>query len=171
MDGRSIAKLGVLSSGAVAIYVFEAMLPSPIPWAKIGLSNTFVLIVLFAFGLRHALVVNLVRVVAGNLLLGVLFSPAFVLSLGGSVTAVLVMGLLWHLFAPPLSAIGISCLGAVTNNIVQVILFTLLLTRSVIAGPMLGGFILLGVGVGVVTGFIAARIVEKLQLESHLHVG
>ena len=36
---------------------------------------------------------------------------------------------------------------------------------------MLGGFILLGVGVGVLTGFIAARVVEKLQLESHLHVG
>jgi len=171
LDGRVLSRLGGLAGGAVALYVFEAMLPSPMPWARIGLSNTFVLITLFAFGLRQALLVNLVRVIAGNLLLGIFFSPAFVLSFGGSFTAVFLMGFLWQRFVPPLSVIGVSCLGAVVNNTVQIVLFTLLLTRSIIAGPVLGGFVLLGVAVGVLTGFIAARIIEKLRLETNLHLG
>ncbi len=171
MKGRTLAKMGMLAGGAVALYVFEAMLPSPVPWARIGLSNIFVIVALFVFGLRYALVVNLVRVLAGNLLLGILLSPGFLLSLTGSFVAIGIMGLMRLTLVPPLSVIGVSCLGAVSNNVTQVCIFAFLLARSLLVGPMLGTFILLGVGVGVVTGFVSARIVDKLQLERQSLLG
>ena len=73
-----LSRLGLLAAAAVAAYVFESLLPSPVPWARIGLSNVFVVTALFAFGTSDAFLVNLVRVIAGNLLMGFIFSPAFV---------------------------------------------------------------------------------------------
>jgi len=84
-----LSRLGLLAAAAVAAYVFESLLPSPVPWARIGLSNVFVITALFAFGARDALLVNLIRVIAGNFLMGFMFSPAFVFSLAGSTNIVL----------------------------------------------------------------------------------
>ena len=79
MDAKRLSRIGVLSACAVAAYVFESFIPVPVPWARIGLSNIVVVITLFGFGLREALLVTLVRIVAGNLLLGVMMSPSFVM--------------------------------------------------------------------------------------------
>jgi heptaprenyl diphosphate synthase len=171
MDARRLARLGLLSAGGVAAYVFESLLPVPLPWARVGLSNIFVLITLFGFGFRDAFLVAAVRVIAGNLLLGILMSPAFVLSIGGSMVALAVMGLAKWKFVPPLSIVGTSCLGAVVNNVVQLLLFMILLSGAEVVGSMLGGFILLGVGVGFVTGFIAARILSKVVLARNQALG
>ncbi|MGD8627680.1 MAG: Gx transporter family protein [bacterium] len=161
-----LSRLGLLAAAAVAAYVFESMLPSPVPWARIGLSNVFVVIALFGFGARDALIVNLVRVIAGNFLMGFMFSPAFIFSLAGSTAALGVMVLLrWGLW-PRLSVIGVSCLGAVTNNVVQVGVFTLLFSASGAARGLMGSFILLGTGVGFFTGMIAMAILAKVRLET-----
>jgi len=159
-----LARLGLLSACAVAVYVFEGLMPMPIPWARLGLSNVVIVVSLFGYGLGDALIVNLVRIVAGNLLLGMLFSPAFVFSLVGSVSALAAMAAARWKLVPPLSVVGTSLIGAVTNNVVQVVLFTAMFSASGAAPSLLGGFILLGVGVGLATGVIAARILDKVAL-------
>jgi heptaprenyl diphosphate synthase len=165
MKTRRITRLGLLSAGAVASYVFEGMIPVPIPWARIGMSNVFVLIGLFGFGPKDALAIALVRVVAGNLLLGILLSPAFLFSLTGGLTALAVMSLVRARLVPPLSVIGASCAGAVGSNLVQVVLFSALFTSSGVVLKLLGGFMVLGAAVGLVTGFIAARVLDHVELE------
>ena len=171
MDARSLSRTGLLAAGAVAAYVFESLLPMPLPWARVGLSNVFVVIALFGFGFRDAFLVNLARILAGNLLLGVLLSPAFLFSLGGSMCALMAMTVVRWKLVPPLSVVGASCIGATVNNIIQVILFTTILSWSGIAISLLGGFILMGVGVGFVTGLIASRILDKVILERTGSVG
>jgi heptaprenyl diphosphate synthase len=171
MDARPLSRTGLLAAGAVAAYVFESLLPMPLPWARIGLSNIFVVISLFGWGFKDALLVNLARVTAGNLLLGILLSPAFVFSLAGSMCALLAMALVRWKFVPPLSVIGASCIGATVNNMVQVMLFTALLSWSDIALSLLGGFVLLGVAVGFVTGLITSRVLDKVVLERTGPVG
>jgi heptaprenyl diphosphate synthase len=161
----------LLAAGAVAAYVFESLLPMPLPWARIGLSNVFVVIALFGFGFREAFLVNLARVLAGNLLLGILFSPAFLFSFAGSMCALISMALVRWKLVPPLSVIGTSCIGAVASNVIQVLLFTTVLSWSGIASSLLGGFILMGVGVGSVTGLIASRILGKVVVERTGAVG
>ena len=61
MDAKSLSRIGVLSASAVAAYVFESLLPSPFPWARVGLSNVFVVVTLFGFGLKDAFLVNLAK--------------------------------------------------------------------------------------------------------------
>ena len=165
MGARRLSRLGLLAAAAVAAYLFESLLPSPVPWARIGISNVFVVTALFAFGVRDALVVNLIRVIAGNFLLGFMFSPAFIFSLVGSTSALGVMALLKWRLVPPLSVIGTSCVGAATNNVVQVTLFTLLFSAAGLAGGLMGSFILLGTGVGFFTGLVAMAILSKVRLE------
>jgi heptaprenyl diphosphate synthase len=161
-----LSRLGILAAAAVAAYVFESLLPSPVPWARIGLSNVFVVVALFGFGARDALLVNLVRVIAGNFLMGFIFSPAFIFSLAGSTAALGLMALLkWRLW-PRLSVVGISCVGAVTNNVVQVTVFTLIFSSAGVARGLMGSFILLGNGVGFFTGMVAMAILSKVRLET-----
>jgi heptaprenyl diphosphate synthase len=166
MGAGLLSRLGLLSAAAVAAYVFESLLPSPVPWARIGLSNVFVVVTLFALGARNALIVNLVRVIAGNFLMGFMFSPAFVFSLAGSTAALGVMALIRWRLVPPLSVIGTSCLGAAANNAVQVIVFTFLFTASGVARGLMGSFILLGTGVGLITGLVATAILSRVRLET-----
>jgi heptaprenyl diphosphate synthase len=165
MDSRRLSRIGVLSAAAVAAYVFEAMLPSPLPFARVGVSNVFVVIALFGFDVRDALLVNLVRVLAGSLLLGLTLSPAFALSLAGSMSALGVMALIRWKAVPPFSVVGASCAGAATNNLVQVALFTAILAQWPVPAGLAGAFLLLGVGVGFLTGLLAAVILRKVVLE------
>jgi heptaprenyl diphosphate synthase len=106
----------VLAATAVAVYVFESIVPVPLPWARLGLSNVVVTITLFGYGLKEAFLVNLVRIVAGNLVLGLILSPAFLFSAAGSMSALLVMAVARWKLVPPLSVVGTSCLGAVPTT-------------------------------------------------------
>jgi heptaprenyl diphosphate synthase len=171
MDARRLSRLGLISAAAIATYVFEGMLPTPVPWLKIGISNVFVVLALFGLGWRDALMLNLARVTAGSLMLGILMSPAFLFSLVGSNAALLVMAVIRRWLVPPLSVIGTSCAGAVVNNLVQVVLFVLLISWSGAGRELLGGFIVMGVGVGLLTGAIAAWLLEKVVLETAGNLG
>lgn len=158
------ARLGLLAACAVAVYVFEGLLPAPLPWARLGLSNVVVVVALFGYGVPFAFAVNAVRIVAGNLLLGIVMSPAFILSVLGSTAALVVMAAVRWRLVPPLSVVGASVLGAVANNATQVLVFTALLSGPAIAGRLLGIFVLVGLAVGCVTGVVAARVLAKVGL-------
>ena len=166
-----VARLGVLAACAVAVYVFEALLPRPVPWARVGLSNVVILVCLFAFGFESALIVNLVRIVAGNVLLGLVASPAFLFSAAGSTAALLAMGAVRWKLVPPLSVVGTSVIGAVVNNAVQVWIISSMFSASAAGAGLIGVFVLLGLGVGCVTGVLAARVIDKVGLARHGGVG
>jgi heptaprenyl diphosphate synthase len=151
----------------VAAYVLESLVPTPLPWVRLGLSNVVVLVVLFAFGFRDAFIVNLVRIVGGNALTGLLLGPAFLFSIVGSTSALLVMGFARWKLVPPLSVTGTSVLGAVTSNAAQVLVFTALFAPAGAARNLAGIFILIGTGTGVVTGVVAAAVLAKVRLARH----
>ena len=165
MSARTLSRIAVLSAAAVAAYIFEGFLPSPVPFARIGISNVFVVVALFGFSAREAVLVNLLRVLAGSLLMGLIMSPAFLFSLAGSMAALGVMALIKWKAAPPLSVVGASCAGAVTSNLMQVSIFTLLFAHWPVPATLAGGFLLLGVGVGFLTGIVAVLILSKVVLE------
>lgn len=83
-DDHRIAKL---AAAAIGLTLAEAALPSPLPGVKPGLANIVTLAVLTRFGLRAAIWVGLLRVVAGSLLMGTFLSPAFFLSFTGAITS------------------------------------------------------------------------------------
>ena len=167
MRARRLTRIAVLSAAAVAAYLFESLLPVPIPFARIGLSNIFVVVALFGLGLREAVLVNLVRVLAGSLVMGLILSPAFLFSLAGSMSALAVMALIRWRGPSPLSVVGVSVAGAVASNVVQVVLFTAFFAGWPVPLNLLGTFILLGAAVGTLTGLIAAGVLSKVVLERY----
>jgi len=169
--GAQLARLGLLAAAAVAAYVFEGALPTPLPWARLGISNVVVVVVLFTQGLGAAFAVNLVRIVAGNLLVGMLAGPAFIFSAAGSTAALLVMAGLRKTLVPPLSIVGTSVAGAAANNAVQVGVFAGLFAPTAPVANLLGVFLLLGLGVGLATGLAAAAIAPKVGLASRPGLG
>ncbi len=60
---------------AVSLHILESLLPSPVPWLRLGLANTLALAALYLYDGRAAWTVSLARVGIGALLLGRLFSP------------------------------------------------------------------------------------------------
>ena len=77
-------RIAQLAAFAIGLSLVEAALPSPLPGVKPGLANIVTLLVLQRFGLRAAIWVSLLRVVAGSLILGTFLSPSFVLSFCGA---------------------------------------------------------------------------------------
>jgi len=76
---------------AVALHTVEVLLPNPVPWFRIGLANIFALTALFSYGIEALWIVSISRILIGSLLLGSLFSPGFLLSLGGGLVATALM--------------------------------------------------------------------------------
>jgi heptaprenyl diphosphate synthase len=164
VGAAAASRLGVLAAVGVAVYVFESLVPMPLPWARLGLSNVIVTVALFAYGVKDAFLVNLVRIVAGNLILGLVLSPAFIFSVAGSFSALAVMAAVKWRLVPPLSVVGTSCLGAVASNVAQVLVFSAAFAPSAAVRGLVGAFILLGVVVGLLTGFVAAAVLRKVGL-------
>lgn len=87
-------RIARLAAFAIGLSVVEAVIPSPLPGVKPGLANIVTLVVLQRLGMRAAVWVSLLRVVAGSLILGTFLSPSFVLSLCGALASLVALGLL-----------------------------------------------------------------------------
>ena len=113
---------------ALALHVLEAALPSPLPGLKPGLANVLVLIVLVRHGLAAAAFAAGLRVLVGSLLVGTFLSPAFLLSAGGALAALLVLALAHasRCFGP----VGLSLLAAEAHMAMQFALARLLRLQS-----------------------------------------
>jgi heptaprenyl diphosphate synthase len=92
-------RIARLAAFAIGLSVAEAVIPSPLPGVKPGLANIVTLVVLQQLGLRAAIWVSLLRVVAGSLILGTFLSPSFVLSLSGALASLATLAALR--FLPP----------------------------------------------------------------------
>ncbi len=117
---RRLALLGILTAIAIAIHSLEAMLPMPlpVPGVKLGLANAVTLLALVLLGGRMALKVAVVRVLLSSLIFGSFLSLPFFLSLGGGLSASLIM-ILCYRYIKGLSIIGVSLAGALMHNLAQ----------------------------------------------------
>lgn len=131
----------------------ETLLPTPVPWLKIGLGNAFALAALSLWGVRAGAYVSLGKVLVGGLITGKLFMPGFFLALGGSAASIIAMTLAARL---PLGFIGVSIAGAGAHSLAQLWLAEKLIlkTSAVWAlAPVVG---VVSAVAGIATGIAAA---------------
>ncbi len=147
---------------AVALHTFEALLPNPLPWFRIGLANILALTALFLYGIRALWIVNMARILVGSLLLGNLFSPAFLLSFSGGLLATLLMSLAFWLWRPQIGIVGVSVLGALGHAGGQLLIAWLLIVRHPSIWMMLPFFLLFSLISGMVNGLAADYLRESL---------
>ena len=158
-SAEMVARGALLSSLALLFSYVEAMIPfvPQIPGIKLGLANIVVIIALYRYSARTALVVNLVRI----FLAGFLFSGVFgiLYSAAGALLSLLVMTLLkksgrFHL-------VSISMAGGVFHNVGQLIVASLLVGTSGILSylPVLW---FVGMGMGSLVGVLDSLILTRL---------
>lgn len=112
--------LSLLTAGAMILSIMENMIQLPYiaPGAKLGLSNIVTLTVIVIFGFKDALTVVILRCI---LLMLVATNPiSFIYSVTSGVASVTVMYLGCRYLNNIFSLIGISILGAMTHNAVQI---------------------------------------------------
>ena len=120
MKVKKIAFLGLFTSAALILSFLETLIPNivPIPGFKIGLANFAILLALYIYDYKEAIIVDLVRILLSALLFGSMFSLIY--SLSGAVLALLVEIIVKKV--DKFSVLGVSVLGAIFHNIGQFIL-------------------------------------------------
>lgn len=160
-DDRRIAWLAAL---AIGLTLTEAALPSPIPGVKPGLANIVVLLVLLQYGWRAAAWVSGLRILAGGLLLGSLFTPGFWLSAAGAVTSLGVLALARHLPRQHFGPVSLSVLAAFGHISGQLALAGAWLLPGIALIKLLPVFAAAALVFGAVNGCIVARLLATAKL-------
>lgn len=151
-------RIAMLAAVAIGLSLAEAVIPSPLPGVKPGLANIVVLLVLLQHGLRTAIWVSALRVLAGSLLLGSFLTPGFWLSIAGASTSLVVLSLARFLPARIFGPISLSVLAAFGHIGGQLALAWLWLLPSASIGYLLPVFSAAALIFGAVNGVIVARL-------------
>ncbi len=160
---REDHRIAWLAALAITIHIAESALPSPIPGIKPGLANIVTIIVLMQFGWTTAVWVALLRVVVGSLLVGTFLSPTFMLSLGGAVASLAVLGVASRLPGRGVGPVGYCVLAAMTHIAAQFwIAYWLFIPHDALF-HLLPVLMTAAVIAGLVTGVIAHAVLDRLS--------
>jgi heptaprenyl diphosphate synthase len=152
-------RIAILSAYALALHGVEAMLPSPIPWLRLGLANIITLTALVLFGFRTAIMITLIRVMLGSLFTGTFLGPSFMLSLGGGVCGTCAMGTMLVVSRKLFGPVGLSLIGSLFHNAAQLFLAYWLFIQRIEAVLFISPVIML---IGTLTGFVNGIVADIL---------
>ncbi len=147
---------------AVALHTVEVLLPNPLPWFRIGLANILALTALFSYGIQALWIVSISRILIGSLLFGGLFSPGFLLSLGGGIAATSLMSCAYILWQNKIGPVGVSVLGALGHVTGQLLIAWLVVIRHPSIWMLLPFFLLFALISGIVNGLAADYLLGSL---------
>lgn len=152
---KKTAVLGLFIALSLIFSYVESILPVPliVPGAKIGLPNTLILLVLYAYGVREALTVNCARILLSGFMFGNMFSIVY--SLAGAAVSFAVMLLAKKAKIFPMKTVSI--LGGVFHNVGQIMVASFL-----VSGISVMAYLPVLLVAGVVTGFCNGILAELI---------
>lgn len=150
---------------ALALSIAESFIPiSAIPGFKPGLANIVILLLIYQFSWKEALLVDIGRIFLASLMTGRILSFPFYMSLAGGVLSYLGMVLVKSLLSKVFTIYGASLLGAFLHSLGQILVAIPLLGTTGVLWyfPLMGLTSLL---TGLATGFLADRIIKTRVFE------
>jgi heptaprenyl diphosphate synthase len=160
MKAKNIAAFGVYVALAMIFSYIELQIPPlvAIPGIKLGLPNVVIIIALYKFGWKEAIVINVLRVLLVSVLFGTVLSLLY--SVAGAILSLFVMIILKK--SKIFSTVLVSVFGAISHNIGQitVAIFVLETSELLYYLPVL---LITGTISGLLLGLIGATIVKKLD--------
>jgi len=159
---QRLTRTALLTGFGLVMFLFESILPRPLPWAKPGLANIATLLALYLLGAASAWAVTLLRVGLGSFFLGSFMNPGFWLSLAGGVAAVATMTFLKKFGARQFSVIGLSLAGALAHVLAQIVVAGFLIVRRFEIIYLLPAMLWPALFAGVVVGLTALFLLERL---------
>ena len=146
-NAEKIAIVGIFSAFTAILSYIEVIISFGmfIPGVKLGLANIAIVVVLYIYGYKYALLVNIVRIIVVGLLFTNVFSIAF--SMAGALISFIVMAFLKKIdiFSP----IGVSVAGGVSHNIGQ-----LFIACFIISSYSVVNYIPILMIAGIICGFV-----------------
>jgi len=159
---RNLYKIALLVSLSCVLQIAESLFPHPFPGIRLGLANVMTLIALVNLGFSAALEVAILRVVVSSFILGTFMSPAFILSFCSALFSTFVMSLVFRLVRSikyfRLSIVGVSVIGALAHNLMQLVLVYFILIRHQAIFMFLPWLCVGATVTGWITGIAAQRI-------------
>lgn len=158
---NKLVLLSLFAAGALVLSYIESLLPPlypAVPGIKMGLANIVVLVCLYIFSAKEALVLSLARIFISALLFGNAMSLLY--SLAGAMLSLTVMTIFkkTKLF----STVGVSVTGAVFHNIGQV-----LVAMAVLENIQIGYYMIIlcvtGIAAGVLMGLAGGLLTKYLN--------
>jgi heptaprenyl diphosphate synthase len=168
-----MARAGVLTGFGLVLFLFETLIPRPLPWIKPGLANIATIVALYTLGSTAAWIVSILRCLLGSLIGGTLMNPAFWLSIAGAVASVAAMIVVRRFARRIFSIIGAGMIGAFAHTLAQATVADLMIAgkmRVVVLLPsMLLSALLTGLIVGYASHLIVARIARPMAFQPFAH--
>jgi heptaprenyl diphosphate synthase len=159
---RRVTRLGFLASLGTALFVLESLIPLPLPFLKVGLANISTLLALVLSGPADALCVVFIRVLAGSLVTGSLFGPAFLLAMSAGLASAAVMAGVRRVTGRAFGPVGISLAGATAHVATQLSVVALLYVRSAAVMHLLPVLLLTALAGGLIVGIVTTRLLPAL---------
>lgn len=147
--------LGFLLAISMILAYIESILPFAIgiPGVKLGLPNLVVVLLLYSYGKKEALSVNLLRILLTGFLFGNLYSILY--ALAGALFSFCVMAIVRK--TGIFSIVGVSISGGVSHNIGQILVAMFVV--ETFAPAFYLPFLLIA---GTVTGFLIGIVCERV---------
>lgn len=156
---KRIGILSMLLSISIVVSILESFIPMIVPGVKIGFANIIILITLYKFNIKDAILLLILRILLVSLLLGTFLTPTFLMSLSGGILSLSVMILLKKI--DKFNIVTVSSIGALFHSVGQIIIACILLTPySIYYFPLIG---ILSIIAGIFTGIIGKRALSILK--------
>ncbi len=156
LPGRQV-RVAIYGALAIGLYTAESLIPSPLPWLRIGASNIAVLLALYDLGPGGSVTVFLLKLLVGSVLMGRFLSPFFWFAAAGGAASLGAMILVRSVGRRFLSIVGVSVAGGVMHNVAQLAVARVMVVPDDSIWLLLPILVLAGVVSGVFVG-IAARL-------------
>lgn len=153
----------LLSAMAITINILEASLIPPLPFGiRFGLANIIALITIEILGVKEMIIVNVMRVVIGNLLRGLIFGTTFWIALGGVALSSVVLILCKKMNSSLLFTSTLSAIGHTIGQIVVVMFIYNQMSMIAIAPYLL----MAAIPTGILTGIVAKQALQRINKDN-----
>lgn len=156
---KKITFLSFMLAISIILSVVDSFIPTNIPGVKLGLANVVILIVLYMFSIKDAILINILRVYIASLLRGTILTMGFLMSLSGAFLSLLVMIIL-KIILKNKALVFVSVIGAIFHSVGQILVGVLYL-ESLNVFYYLPILVLISIATGLVMGIIAYKIVNN----------
>lgn len=157
---QKAAYFGVFTALALIFSYVETLIPIHfgVPGIKLGLANLLIVVFLYKYGVKEALLLSVVRILLSGFLFGNLFSIVY--SLAGGILSLIVMNLCRKIAG--FSVMGVSAAGGVSHNMGQ-LLAAMAVVETYRVGYYFPVLLVSGVITGVLIGIAANEVLKRLN--------
>lgn len=141
----------------------ELLIPKPLPFLKLGLSNIMIIYMLFSGLIIEAFIVTIAKTIVGGFIVGTLFNPTTLMSLNGGILSYLTMLLLIK-SKISFSVIGISIIGSVAHNLAQLVTVKYIVFQDQKIFYLFPFLLIFALITGIITGYIALLLIKHINL-------